>query len=152
MISETKLDETFSESQFLMDGFTAPYRMDRNANRGGIALYVREDISSKQFSFKNDNEDIEHFFIDFNLHKKKWIISCSYNPHVQFTDKHLTNIWKGLDSLSSKYDNYILMGDFIAELSNNFVDNFCGPYCLKGLIKKPTCFKNPDNPTCIDLI
>ena len=29
MISETKLDETFQEGQFLMDGFTPPYRMDR---------------------------------------------------------------------------------------------------------------------------
>ena len=45
MISETKLDETFPEGQFLMDGFTPPYRMDRNTNGGGIALYIREDIS-----------------------------------------------------------------------------------------------------------
>ena len=25
-------------------------------------------------------------------------------------------------------------------------------YKLWNLIKKPTCFKNPENPTCIDLI
>ena len=30
------------------------------------------------------------------------------------------------DSLLSKYDYYILMGGFNAELSNNFVDNSCG--------------------------
>ena len=30
MISETKLDETFPEGQFLMNGFPPPYRMDRN--------------------------------------------------------------------------------------------------------------------------
>ena len=47
MISETKLDETFPEGQFLMDGFITPYRMNRNTNGGGIALYVREDISTK---------------------------------------------------------------------------------------------------------
>ena len=44
------------------------------------------------------------------------------------------------------------MGDFNAELSNNFVDSFCGSYNLKSLLKKPTCFKKPDNPTCIDPI
>ena len=44
------------------------------------------------------------------------------------------------------------MGGFNSELSNNFVDNFCVCYSLKSLIKKPTCFKNPDNSTCIDLI
>ena len=50
------------------------------------------------------------------------------------------------------YDNYILMGDFNARLSNNFVDSFCRSYSYKSLIKKSTCFKSPDNPTCIDLI
>ena len=30
--------------------------------------------------------------------------------------------------------------------------NVCGINYLKSLIKEPTCFKNPDKPTCIDLI
>ena len=30
--------------------------------------------------------------------------------------------------------------------------NFCDINCLKSLIKEPTCFKNPDKPTCIDLM
>ena len=29
---------------------------------------------------------------------------------------------------------------------------FCGNYDLKNLIKPPACYKNPSNPTCIDLI
>ena len=29
---------------------------------------------------------------------------------------------------------------------------FCENYYLKSLIRQPTCYKNPDNPTCIDLI
>ena len=94
----------------------------------------------------------KHYFVEINLRKKKWLISCSYNLHLQFIDKHLTHIGKGLDSLSSKYEDHILMGEFNAELSNNFIDSFCGSYSLKNLIKKPTCFKNPDNATCIDLI
>ena len=32
------------------------------------------------------------------------------------------------------------------------IDRFCGSYSLKSLLKKPTCFKNTDYPTCIDLI
>ena len=35
--------------------------MNRNPNRGGIAQYIREDIPSRQISFKNDDEDIAHF-------------------------------------------------------------------------------------------
>ena len=29
--------------------------------------------------------------------------------------------------------------------------DFCESYKLKSLIKQPTCFKNPENPSCIDL-
>ena len=35
-----------------MDGFTPPYRTDRNTNGAGIALYVREDIPSRQTPLK----------------------------------------------------------------------------------------------------
>ena len=28
----------------------------------------------------------------------------------------------------------------------------CGSYGLHSLIKQPTCYKNPENPSCIDLI
>ena len=135
-----------------MDAFTSPYRMDRNTNGGGIALYIREDIPSRQISFKNDDKDIEHFFFEIILHEKKWLISCSYNPHFQFIDEYLTHTGKGWDSLSRKYYDFILMGDFNADLSDNFVGSFCGSYSLKSLIKKPSSFKNPDHPTCIDLI
>ena len=31
MVSETKIDATFPESQFLMEGFSTPYRLDRTA-------------------------------------------------------------------------------------------------------------------------
>ena len=63
MICETKSDETFPVGQFLMDRFTPSYRMDKNTNGGGIALYVREDIWSRQISFKNDDKDIERFLL-----------------------------------------------------------------------------------------
>ena len=32
------------------------------------------------------------------------------------------------------------------------MENFCGIYHLHKLIKDPTCFKNPDKPSCINLL
>ena len=46
LISETKIDETFLLAQFLLDGFSRPYRLDNCANGGGKPLYVRDDISA----------------------------------------------------------------------------------------------------------
>ena len=47
VVTETKLDETFLESLFLMDGFSKPYRLDRNKNGGGVMIFIRDTISSK---------------------------------------------------------------------------------------------------------
>ena len=47
MLSETKLDSSFPEGQFLIPGYCAPYRKDRTCHGGGLMLFVREDIPSK---------------------------------------------------------------------------------------------------------
>ena len=44
------------------------------------------------------------------------------------------------------------MGDFSAELADTVASDFCEIYNLKKIIREKTCFKNPNNPSCIDLI
>ena len=46
VVTEIKLDETFLESLFLMDGFSKLYKLDRNKNGGGIMTFIRDTISS----------------------------------------------------------------------------------------------------------
>ena len=36
VITETKLDDSYPDSQFYIDGFSKPYRMDRNKHGGGV--------------------------------------------------------------------------------------------------------------------
>ena len=51
-----------------------------------------------------------------------------------------------------KYEKFLLLGDFNSEMSENAMTEFCETYNLSNLIKEPTCFKNPLNPTSIDVI
>ena len=44
------------------------------------------------------------------------------------------------------------MGDFNTEVAQTSMKVFCDPYEFKNLIKDATCYKNPENPSCIDLI
>ena len=44
MISETKLDDSFPEAQFYIEGFRTPFRLDCNKHCGGILLHVRNNI------------------------------------------------------------------------------------------------------------
>ena len=39
MISETKIDDSFPLSQFKIDGFSSPFRLDRNSHGGGIMIF-----------------------------------------------------------------------------------------------------------------
>ena len=59
---------------------------------------------------------------------------------------------KYLDLYSSKYENVLTLGDFNADIEEKHIKCFFDNYDLKSLIKHSTCYKNPDNPTCIDLL
>ena len=50
----------------------------------------------------------------------------------------------------SHYD-ILFLGDFNSHPSENCVNDFYNVYNLSNLVKEPTCYKNPDNPSCIDL-
>ena len=148
LISETKLDDSFPSAQFLLDGFSKPYRLDRCSNGGGILLYIRDDIPARLLSNSNKTESI---FVEINFRKKKWLICASYNPHKSNISNHLQQLSKGLDNYIGNYDNFLLLGDFNSEFSEPCLNDFCDIYNLKNLVKESTCFKNADNPSCIDL-
>ena len=45
----------------------------------------------------------------------------------------------------------MLLGDLNVESSDPVLNDFCNVYHLFSPVKEPTCFRNPDNPPCIDL-
>ena len=47
ILTETKLDDSFPTSQFMLDGFSMPYRQDRNRNGCGIIIYIRDGNPGK---------------------------------------------------------------------------------------------------------
>ena len=142
MISETKIDKSFPKGNFLTERFSTPYRLDRDSKIGGIMLYVREDIPSNLIAF--EDKPIENLFIELNLQNTKILISCSYNPHK--SERNSSDLY------SSKYEKILILGDFNVEIEEVNMKSFCENYDLESLIKQPTCYKNPNKPTCIDLI
>ena len=149
MISETKIDNSFPTMEFHIEGYWI-YRLDRNEYGRGIVVYVREDIPSKLIPMQSSS--IEGFFIELNLRCKKWLLSCSYNPHWSLISEHLSIIARDLDLLCANYHETLFMGNFNAEPHDHFLMDFCDKYNVKILIKVPTCFINPENPSSIDLM
>ena len=77
-IQETKLDSSFPSGQFFINGYSEPYRLDRDRNGGGVMIYVREDIPSKLLSKHTFSEAIEGLFVEVNLRKTKLLFFGSY--------------------------------------------------------------------------
>ena len=103
MVSENKIDDTFPLAQLCVEGYSTPYRLDRTCKGGGLLLYVRDDLPSKQIKLKFiENEAFEGFFVEINLRRKKWLRCCSYNPDKNKILSHLHVISKALDDLSKK--------------------------------------------------
>ena len=72
------VDDTFPISQFIIQGFSKPYRLDRNRRGGGLLIYVREDIPSKKLIKHTFPHDIEGLCIEINLRKCKWFLCGTY--------------------------------------------------------------------------
>ena len=151
IISETKIDDSFLIANFLIYGFSQPYRVDRNSSGGGIMLYVGEDIPSNLL--KVESLPIEGFYVEMlKLRSENWLINCSYNPNRSAIRNHLGVLSDFLDFHSSPYNNIIILGGFNVGVEESHMKTFCENCSLQNLIKQPTCHKNPSRPTCIDLI
>ena len=148
MVSETKLDSSFPQIQLRREGYAHPFRYSHG---GGILLFIREDIPTKIISI-TPLKDFEGIFVELNFRKKKVLLCCSYNPHKNLISNHLNILGKILDTQMKIYDNFLIAGDFNSEMTESAMEHFCGIYHLHNLIKDPTCFKNPDRPSCTDLL
>ena len=71
LLCETKINDSFPDSQFFAEGFKM-YHKDRTKNGGGFLLYVNENLPGKiinSFKFKESSEIIVFESSESN---KKW--------------------------------------------------------------------------------
>ena len=64
----------------------------------------------------------------------------------------MNELGKALHIYLHKYDHILLIRDFNAEISERSIHDFCNVYNLESLSNTSTCFKNPENQSCIDLL
>ena len=128
-----------------------PYRLDRNRNGGRVIIYVREDIPGKNLRKHFFPNDIEGIFAEINFRKSKWLLCGTYHPPSQYDQYYFDNIDKALD-VYCQYEKIMLIGDFNAQIGEKCFDNFLFQHELRSINDRPTCYKNPDKPSCIDFI
>ena len=112
MIAETKIDASFPTGQFALEGFAIPFRLDRNANGGGLLVYVRRDIPAHRLNSFNFSNGIECISFEINLRKKRWVLFSVYRPPNQSQDYLFENLGRAIDHYSEDCENFMFIGDF----------------------------------------
>ena len=152
IITESKLDDTFPMNQFFIEGYSPPFRADRDRNGGGIIIYIRDDIPSRELKGHCSTINFEGIFFEITIKKSKWLLFGGYNPQKENIGNFVNQMGIILDHYMPKYEHFLLLGDFNSEMSENAMKDFSDNYSLSNLIKEPTCFKNIQNPSSIDVI
>ena len=131
--------------------FVYTFRLDRNRHDVELLLYVRNNINAVLLKSSVFPDNIEAFFTEILLKSCKWLMCYSYNPNRINVATHLGETGKALDTYSKKYENTLLISDFNVEQNEANMKVFWNQYKLKSLNKDPTCFKNVNKLSCIDL-
>ena len=152
VLAETKLGESFPNSQFVIDQYEIRTRRDRKKNGGALIEYVRKGLVCKAFE-DTVNLNSQIILSDINIKNNKWAIFSAYGN----TETFLGDLSNLLNKNLSKYDNVIIMDDFnidVKDKTNPHFDKFfesCDTFSLPNLIKDYTCFTK-SHKSSIDLI
>ena len=143
VISETKLHESFPNSQSKLNGYEIRARTDTLKQGSVLTEFVRQGSICKRLRKYEPNYS-KYICSEFTISKKKWICFSIYKP--PFTE----NIKRSFEEMSEviskalcKYENQIVMGDFNIDFQSynsdkDKLENFVDLFNLKNLVHSET--------------
>ena len=133
-IAETKLHySSFPESQFILPGMRKPFRLDVTSRKGGLLVFVNNDIPSIYLRSFNLHGDIQAIPLEINLKQRKLLVVSIFRPPDQNLDYFLSSIAGLLDHYLNSYEDFVIMGDFNANESNPAVETFLNQHKCKNI-------------------
>ena len=124
VLAETKIDKSFTTTQFIIEGFYKPLRLDISDKSGGLLVYARSHLQSPQLTKFETPSDIQAFPFEVNMRTEKWFSLCIYKPPSMNSEYFLDSLSDIIDYYSNVYDNHIMIGDFNLEPSQMYLKIF----------------------------
>ena len=116
IITETKLDETFPNSQFVIQGFHL-LRKDRNMHGGGVIMYIRNGIIFQRMKHLETNcIGIESIAVKFKLGRSWLTIIGIYRPPSLLKTQWKSEISNLVEASSCNGQSVFILGDFNCDL------------------------------------
>lgn len=78
-LSETKIDDSYPDSQFHLQGYSM-YRRDRKKGGGGLMAYFSSMMPSKKLNIPTVYETLEVLAVESKIENKDFIFLGIYRP------------------------------------------------------------------------
>lgn len=152
VISEAKLDDSFTNNLFHVNGYCM-YRQDNTAKSGGIVVFIKDCIANSCGKIKIYEKSLECITVDFIVDKNRYTLIAMYK-HPKCPNDYFEQQFEYLyDKLTETGANTILMGDLNYNMLKDdcIMHDLCDRYDLTNIVNKPTCYKSA-NASLIDVI
>ena len=141
LISESKIDSTFPNMQFKINGYNL-FRSDRSRFGGGLILYLNEEMSCRFLNNHPVVPNVEIICIKFHQLKRKWLLLGCYKPPTQSDLKFIALITKNVDFYLQKFENLFIIGNLNMTTDNTHLNDLLQMHDLTAFIQEPTCSTN----------
>jgi len=148
-VAESKLDSSFPNSQFEVNGYKTPYRLDITDKSGGILVFIKNGLPSVRLRSFSLPKDVQIIAIELSLKNSKWLLLCIYRPPKQNLDYFLSSLSDIMDFYNFK--KCVIIGDFNTQPTNAKLISFFERQMLHCHVNFKTCWKS-EQGSCIDLI
>ena len=152
-IAETKLDNSFTTNQLLIDGYHPPFRKDRDQFGGGLLCYIRSDIPCR--AIEVNTTALENILIETYINGQKWLIASLYKSPSKVSDHEFIKDFEAIAEYAmSMYDNFVTLGDLNYDLNlpekSRPLKDLMELYVLHNLVKEST-FIHRNGSSLIDV-
>ena len=93
------------------------FRHDRSCFGGGLCIYVKEIIGSKQLNL-HLHKQTEAIYLEINMRLRKSLIAGLYKPPSQISSLFLEIMSRIFSRYLENYENITLLGDFNMNILN----------------------------------
>ena len=115
---ETKLDASFPEAQFHIEGYQYPsFRQGRDKNGGGKMIFIREGLIVKRlYAYEDSTSETKCLK---RMSKEKWCVTFAYKPPYNSNkDGFPKELNKFISKNATKYENVLVVVDLDMDILN----------------------------------
>ena len=116
IISEPKLDKSFNDNLFSVDGYKVQ-RRDKNQYGEGLLTFIRSDFPARRKQ-SLESEQIETLCHEVYISDRKWVIAGAYKPPSLSNNEFTEHFSRFADRFLTHYEHMLLFGDLNFDMLN----------------------------------